>query len=278
DFAGSAACLTCSIGYTSAVGSAAVSDCVFVACPTGYTGDEGSGCTACSPGSYKDSAGSAACVTCPDGYNSSAGSLAASNCTFNACPAGFTGDEGSGCFSTVISLGTYHTCGQTSTPSLKCWGTNGNGQIGDGTTIQRNTPVVVALGGTAVAVALGEANSCALLVKEDGGSIKCWGSNGYGQLGDGTTTDRYTPDVVNLGGTAVADDGSLKCWGYNGNGRLGDGTTTQRNTPVPEAIGCRAGVGECTAQDDGSLKCWGYNGQGALGDGTNTESHTPVDP
>mmetsp|Transcript_26509 Transcript_26509/g.61293 ORF Transcript_26509/g.61293 Transcript_26509/m.61293 type:complete len:136 (-) Transcript_26509:249-656(-) len=126
--------------------------------------------------------------------------------------------------------------------TLKCWGYNGQGQLGDNTTVDRLTPVdVVGLGGTVVAVALSGTHSCALL---DGGALKCWGQNGAGRLGDGTTTTRLTPVDVGLGGTAVAvglggehscallDGGTIKCWGWNGDGKLGDGTDTNRLMPV----------------------------------------------
>ena len=82
-----------------------------------------------------------------------------------------------------------------------------------------------------------------MALKSDG-TVWAWGDNGYGQLGDGTTTDRTTPvQVSGLSGvTAIAagcyhtvalkSDGTVWAWGYNGYGQLGDGTTTQRTTPV----------------------------------------------
>ncbi|MEM5880180.1 MAG: hypothetical protein QXQ16_02740, partial [Candidatus Aenigmatarchaeota archaeon] len=84
--------------------------------------------------------------------------------------------------------------------SIACWGDNMYGQLGDGTTTSKSTPVLVQGIDNAVSVAAGEAHTCALL---SNGSIACWGRNGRGQLGDGTTTDRYTPVLVlnyNLGG------------------------------------------------------------------------------
>jgi hypothetical protein len=94
-------------------------------------------------GSYND--GVAACTTCPIGYTSTAASTAASDCTFSACPAGFTGDEGHGCNATVraLSLGDYFTCAQNATLALKCWGYGGS--LGDGTTVSRLTPVIAPL-------------------------------------------------------------------------------------------------------------------------------------
>ena len=78
----------------------------------------------------------------------------------------------------------------------------------------------------------------------DNSSISCWGSNNYGQLGDGTTTDNSTPQTVSNISTAtdialghyhtcvLLSDGTVKCWGYNSNGQLGDGSTTNRSSPV----------------------------------------------
>ena len=92
-----------------------------------------------------------------------------------------------------------------------------------------------------VAVAAGRSHSIAI---KDDGSVWTWGYNGYGQLGDGTWTNRYTPvqvsglsNVVAIAAgsfhsLAVKDGGSAWTWGYNAYGQLGDGTTTDSYTPV----------------------------------------------
>ncbi|MEM5829117.1 MAG: DUF2341 domain-containing protein, partial [Candidatus Aenigmatarchaeota archaeon] len=100
----------------------------------------------------------------------------------------------------AIAAGDSHTCALLSNGSAKCWGRNNYGQLGDGSTTTRYTPVLVSGLTNAVAIAVGLYHTCALL---SNGSAKCWGYNYYGQLGDNTTTDRYTPvDVINynLGG------------------------------------------------------------------------------
>ena len=146
-----------------------------------------------------------------------------------------------------ITAGGYHTCAIPGDGSVSCWGYNGNGQLGDGTNTDRNTPTQISSLGTdrtAVSIAVGYRNTCVIL---DDGSVSCWGNNNYGQLGDGTTTNRNTPTQTSSLGTdrtavaidsgnqhtcAILDDGSVSCWGYNSNGQLGDGTTTDRNTPT----------------------------------------------
>jgi len=191
-----------------------------------------------------------------------------------------------------LSAGGTHTCAFTASGSLACWGRNVYRQLGDGTTTDRFTPVGVAgLASGAVAVAAGETQTCALT---SAGGIKCWGYNFYGQVGDGTNTNRSTPvDVAGMitGATLVATGdyhtcavtaaGGAKCWGDNAFGNLGDGTETKRNTPT-DVAGLTSGVvavtagryHSCALTSIGGVKCWGYNSYGELGDGTTTNRDT----
>jgi alpha-tubulin suppressor-like RCC1 family protein len=195
-----------------------------------------------------------------------------------------------------ISYGQEVGCAVLSSGGLKCWGNNGYGQLGDGTTTNRSTPVAVSglsSGVTGISVSIANSTTCAVLST---GAARCWGFNNYGQIGDGTTTNRSTPVAVsglssgvsaisagNRFTCAVLSTGAAKCWGGNGSGQLGDGTITDRTTPVGVS-GLSSGVSAiaaggnhtCALLSTGAVKCWGQNSNGVLGDGTTTWSNFPV--
>ncbi|HET8940608.1 MAG TPA: hypothetical protein VFN13_01290 [Rudaea sp.] len=141
-------------------------------------------------------------------------------------------------------------------------------------------------------LAVGESHACVLTTA---GGVKCWGSNDYGQLGDGSLISRYLPvNVVGLSGgvsaislgyrhsCALLADGSAKCWGKNLLSQLGDGTSTGRRTPVTVqglsgATAISAGGDHtCALRGSSGLSCWGYNGDGQIGNGNTSTQPLPV--
>lgn len=185
----------------------------------------------------------------------------------------------------AIEAGGDSVCALTAVGGVKCtmFGTSG--------------PVMVdepALSMGVSAIATSSEHTCAIGAS---GGVKCWGQNSYGNLGDNTYTDRFTPaDVVNLTSgagriatrgdrsCAVTNTGAVKCWGNNREGQLGDNSTSRRHKPVPVqrlTSGARAiGTGfehTCALDSNNGVKCWGENSAGELGDGTNTPRFTPTD-
>ncbi len=187
-----------------------------------------------------------------------------------------------------ISSGIVHSCGVTADSRLYCWGGNYTGQVGDGTTTHRTTPVPIAPELRFRIVSTGYASTCAITTEYQ---TYCWGYNGHGQLGDGTYTTRSSPTLVAGGlqfrlvdiyenhtcAVALADNRAY-CWGFNGYGALGDGTITgTRPTPAPVTGALRfhqVSIGRyhsCGVATDNRAYCWGYNEKGQLGDRTEVE-------
>ena len=140
---------------------------------------------------------------------------------------------------TSVSIGYWHALAIKADGSLWAWGENRNGQLGDGTTINRNTPTQIESGAIWTFVSAGIWHT--LAIKADG-TLWAWGNNDFGQLGDGTTINRDTPTQIEFGTTwtsvfasfishtvAIKTDGTLWAWGNNGNGQLGDGTDGNKN-------------------------------------------------
>jgi len=196
-----------------------------------------------------------------------------------------------------ISVSDGYACALLTSGKVKCWGKNSSGQLGDGSSTNRLTPVLVKdLSGVA-AISTGQKHACALLT---GGKVKCWGFNISGQVGDGSTGYRLTPVLVkdlsgvaaiSAGGSqscALLTGGTVKCWGFNISGQVGDGSTTNRLTPV--SVKAATGTGSlsgviaisaggsqtCAALSGGTAVCWGNNLSGQLGDGSKADRSRPV--
>ena len=220
-----------------------------------------------------------------------------------------------------IAAGDTHTCARTNLGVLKCWGNNFHGELGIGSApdtplaasedcplaIEDSAPCISVpttvpgfdpgAGGVAVGyVGTGGAGiTCVAATVAAGAGAKCWGFNGYGQVGNGTTVVNPNPldpvfgyaeptpqDVTGLSGVVAIDpsdgvcallnSGGVKCWGLNNRGHLGDGTLIDRHTPV-DVTGLQSGVASistggshsCVVMNAGGIKCWGANDSYQLG-------------
>ena len=183
-----------------------------------------------------------------------------------------------------VAAGNDHTCALDAVGRVFCWGDNTYGQLGDGTTTTRTTPTeVTGLGGVAVRVATNDFHTCAVL--EDG-SVRCWGRNQDGQLGDGSEIQRASPVTV-IGVVDAVEvtvgrrltcgrrrAGELFCVGRGEHGQRGDGTTDYA-VSVPRAVRLIDDAVEvessfehvCARLSDDQVLCWGRNTRGQLGNG-----------
>ncbi len=175
---------------------------------------------------------------------------------------------------------------------LWSWGSNYNGELGDGTTTQRTNPAQIMSEKQFTQVSAGDRFSLAI---DEEGKIWSWGSNYCGQLGDGTVTGKTTPVQINMEtqfiqistgyqhSIAIDNEGNLWTWGRNKEGQLGDGTTNNRAVPQKIMNGTKfkrvyAREYSSLALDvNGNLWSWGENVDSVLGDGTTADRRlTPV--
>jgi Regulator of chromosome condensation (RCC1) repeat/Bacterial TSP3 repeat len=199
----------------------------------------------------------------------------------------------------AIAGGQYHSLAVTSDGKVYAWGLDQDGQLGDGgVDYQQNSPVLIDhVIGTAIEVAAGQSHSLALT---NDGHVWAWGSNGQGQLGDGSGQSQYYPvqltdanltDVVVIAAgkdfsVALKNDGSVWTWGSNAYGQLGTGnaggnSATPVQCQIDHVVAISAGQQHAVAlKDDGHVWSWGASGAGQLGNGVSgngTYSATPVE-
>jgi alpha-tubulin suppressor-like RCC1 family protein len=212
---------------------------------------------------------------------------------------------------TQIDAGPEDVCVRLASGQARCWGYNYSGQLGDGTDDDRTRPVVVrnaAGSGPLVNVrriSAGGYHTCAVITD---GTARCWGYNGYGQLGDGSEDDRPLPGAVRnsadtgpLRGIAYLDagadhacarlvSGNVRCWGDNYYGAVGNGVDDDEDVPLPALVrnagdnGNLAGVTQlqtsdlhtCVRLDNAQARCWGYGQYGTLGNYGDVDAVLPV--
>ena len=190
---------------------------------------------------------------------------------------------------TTISAGATHSVSVHSDGTLWAAGNNDAGQLGDGTTTHRATPVQIGSANNWAAVAAGERHTVAL---QTNGTLWAWGDNTFAQLGDGTTSARQSPVRIGIatdwiavaaGGfhtLALKSDRTLWAWGSNVRGQLGNGTTLNQMTPVQVFTNVKALAAgyqhTVVATADGGLWAWGWNGYGQVGNGWIQDQWSPV--
>ncbi len=204
-----------------------------------------------------------------------------------------------------ITGGSLYTCARADGRAY-CWGDNTYGQLGDGTTTQRKTPVAVSTlgvlsGKIVTSIAAGDTHVCAIA----DGWVYCWGEGTNGRLGNGTTSNKSSPVAVSQGDIpgsstilhvaagggqtcAIASNNKTYCWGYGSSGRLGNGSTSDHSTPVAVSQGSLPSGSEVSyitagnshtcviASANSKAYCWGGGGSGRLGNGSTSNQTIPV--
>lgn len=185
-----------------------------------------------------------------------------------------------------------HMCGLASGVAY-CWGANGAGQLGDGSTTDRTTPTLVSGGLTFAHLAVGNLYTCGVTI---GGTAYCWGANTNGELGNGTTQPSAVPVEVSgghsfsqisagrIGTASTCGITSLQiawCWGANNDGQLGTGDSLPSTTPRQVIGGVTfqsisvSNFQTCGISTSQVAYCWGPNVYGGLGDGTLVSTAAP---
>lgn len=192
----------------------------------------------------------------------------------------------------LLSLGTSSSCVLFDGGTSKCWGENGDNELGDGGTTDSSVPVNAT---TPTAGSLGYAvgGSFACAIKSDK-TVECWGDGDLGQLGNGATDNSSTAVAVSTitsvhqitaglnFACALETDGDIHCWGHNAVNQIGNGNTTNQTSPVDitptgkNLVDISAGAGHaCAVEDDGDIYCWGEGILGTMGDGADANNTTP---
>lgn len=192
-----------------------------------------------------------------------------------------------------LCAGESHTCALKPSGEILCWGRNSDGQLGDGTALDRLVPVPVVELNDATQITCGYQHTCA---RRRSGAVSCWGQSSYGQLGNGSTDPTQRP--VNVSGVDDAVEvsagrdfsclrrasGSVMCFGRNNDGQLGNGTTNDSPTPVDvmtisNAEAIRSGYGHtCALRAGNQASCWGRDNSRQLGrGGSEFRSTSPID-